>query len=611
MLKPPCVRPAHLIALSLLLLTYQAVAQGSRAAQASAMTLLTDPFLQLPTENSVRVVWFTEFAGSEHYVLYGEGLRQRARAETKKMSRLAEDGESRVGAQVEDEEVYPAYTPREVWRHEATVTGLSRERVSYTVTSVTDGAEVTSGEFTLGPLPTAGQPLKILLTSDHQLKEMTPANLQKVEETVGRVDAVLFAGDLVNIPDRASEWFDDNRGFAFFPSLQGRASYPLERTREDGTVAKTTYKGGELIQHAPLFPVIGNHEVMGRFSPGISLGDQFNDPHPRTVARERYRQNAGLYNPQDDPEVRKRWLLDNSFNTLTYEELFTLPEDASGGEQYYAVQFGDVYLIGLYATRIWRNPSLDSDVRGKYREALGSLSSPDTWGYGDFIFEDLAKGSEQYAWLAEQLKSDAFRNAPYKVVLLHQAAHGIGDNYNPVFSHPVQILDRHEDGSLAAVRYEYPLADDIIVRDVQPLLEEAGVQLAHSGHSHLWFRMIAGGVNYLESSNVGNNYGCYVEGYAERSNVPDDPRYNAENYVAVGDPHGLEPVMPSVTSPQLDEAGNPLPCIASNDLTAFSILDTQSATVKSYVFDTRKPNSEVRLFDEFALTSAATAEENE
>ncbi|CCQ60429.1 hypothetical protein CWATWH0401_3766 [Crocosphaera watsonii WH 0401] len=30
-----------------------------------------------------------------------------------------------------------------------------------------------------------------------------------------------FAGDLVNIPDRASEWFDDKRGGAFF-SLSSR-----------------------------------------------------------------------------------------------------------------------------------------------------------------------------------------------------------------------------------------------------------------------------------------------------------------------------------------------------------------------------------------------------
>ncbi|NJO76528.1 MAG: hypothetical protein HC833_23955 [Leptolyngbyaceae cyanobacterium RM1_406_9] len=38
---------------------------------ASTSQLLTDPFLQLPTENSVRVVWFTEFEGDRHRVEYG------------------------------------------------------------------------------------------------------------------------------------------------------------------------------------------------------------------------------------------------------------------------------------------------------------------------------------------------------------------------------------------------------------------------------------------------------------------------------------------------------------------------------------------------------------
>ena len=50
---------------------------------------------------------------------------------------------------------------------------------------------------------------------------MVAANLQKVVETIGKIDAVFFAGDLVNIPERASEWFDDKRGGAFFPCLQG------------------------------------------------------------------------------------------------------------------------------------------------------------------------------------------------------------------------------------------------------------------------------------------------------------------------------------------------------------------------------------------------------
>jgi hypothetical protein len=54
-------------------------------------------------------------------------------------------------------------------------------------------------------------------------------------------------------------------------------------------------------------------------------------------------------------------------------------------------------------------------------------------------------------------------------------------------------------------------------------------------------------------------------------------------------------------APLQDEAGNPLPYVASNDITAFSILDTGTGTVSSYYFDTREPTSTVVKFDEFAL----------
>ncbi|MBD1942019.1 fibronectin type III domain-containing protein, partial [Coleofasciculus sp. FACHB-712] len=146
--------------------------------------LLTDPFLQLPTETSVRVVWFTEFAG-EHRVAYGENLARSVVASTTKLSRTREDSQSRVGNQTQDGQIYQQPTSRDIWRHEAEVTGLTPgTRVSYRVTSLReDGTSVSSKVFTLAPKPTPGTSLKILLTSDHQLKPMTSANLQKVVET--------------------------------------------------------------------------------------------------------------------------------------------------------------------------------------------------------------------------------------------------------------------------------------------------------------------------------------------------------------------------------------------------------------------------------------------
>jgi hypothetical protein len=559
--------------------------------------LLTDPFLQLPTDNSVRVVWFTEFAGTRHTVAFGQGLKQTATASTTKLSRTYEDQNSKVAEQTEDGQVYSEPTLRHIWRHEAEITGLSpNQRVPYQVTSTReDGQTVSSDRFTLAAAPTAGTPMKILLTSDHQLKPMVAANLQKVEETIGQVDAVFFAGDLINIPDRASEWFDDNRGGAFFPALQGRASYELD---EDG--AKTRYVGGKIIQSAPMFTTIGNHEVMGRFSPKKRLNDQFDDAFPRTIAQKQYTQNLKQINPENNPEVEQRWLKDQSFNTDTYEEIFTLPQSETGGKRYYAVTFGDIRLVVLYITNIWRTPSLDRKARGKYRERETELGTPENWGYGQHIFESIAKGSPQYNWLQQELSSPAFQQAKYKIVMFHHPPHSLGENAVPAYTNPVQVIDRDDQGRITAIRYEYPQKDDYIIRDVLPLLETAKVQLVFFGHSHLWNRFISpSGMHFLETSNVGNSYGAYL-GDKQR----DVPKTGyQETYAAVGNPNGLDPIVPTI-APLTDPQGKPLPYIASNDITAFSILDTGIGTIASYRFDTKNPQSPVIKFDEFTLTTS-------
>ncbi|HEY9604637.1 MAG TPA: metallophosphoesterase family protein, partial [Allocoleopsis sp.] len=513
-----------------------------------------------------------------------------------KLSRIREDQQSKVGQQTEDGQVYQQPTMRAIWRHEANVTGLTPgNRIPYQVTSVReDGQVVSSKQFTLAPNPKPQTPLKILLTSDHQLKPMTAANLQKVAETIGQVDAVFFAGDSVNVPDRASEWFDDNRGGAFFPGLQGRAHYELEKNG-----VKTTYTGGELIQHAPLFPATGNHEVMGRFSMKDSLSDQFADSFPRAVAQAIYQTKAKWLNPTNDPRQRELWLKNNTFNTDTYQEIFTLPQSHSGAKNYYAVTFGDIRLVVLYITNIWRTPSLDADAKGKYRERGQDLNNLTAWGYGQHIFEPVAKGSTQYNWLKRELNSLPFKQAKYKIVMFHHPPHSLGDNIVPAYTDPVQLIERDKDRRIKAIRYEYPKADDYIIRDVVPRLEASGVQLVFYGHTHVWNRFVSPkGMHFLETSNVGNTYGAYL-GQKKRS-VPTN--YLTE-YDATGDPNGLEAVTPTL-APLLGDDRKPLPYVASDDITAFSILDTGTGLVSSYRFDTRSPQSPVVKFDEFRLASS-------
>ncbi|MDF5708450.1 MAG: metallophosphoesterase family protein [Nostoc sp. S4] len=542
----------------------------------SAPHLLTDPFLQLPTDNSVRVVWFTEFAGSQHTVSYGENLKQTAKADTIKLSRTREDQKSRVANQTQDGQVYQKPVGRDIWRHEAEITGLTPGvRVNYRVTSVRkDGEAVSSDVFSLAATPKPGTPLKILLTSDHQLKPMTSANLQKVVETVGQVDGVWFAGDLVNVSDRASEWFDDNGGGALFPGLQGRAKYEMNHNG-----VKTIYTGGQIIQHAPIFTCIGNHEVMGRYARTESLDDEFNDTIPHAVAQKLYPNKS---------------LRDNSFNTVTYEEIFTLPTSQEGGKKYYAVSFGDVRLVVLYITNMWRTPKLDTQVKGRYKEPEKDLNNLENWGYGQVIYEPIAKGSKQYNWLEAELNSREFKQAKYKVVMFHHPPHTLGDNIVPAYTDSIQIIER--DNHIKAVRYEYPKNADYIIRDVVPLLEAANVQLVFYGHSHLWNRFVSStGMHFLETSNVGNTYGA-----AWGNRKREVPIGYQEDYVQLGDPNGLEPMLPTI-APLLGEDGKPMPYIASNEITVFSIFDTGMGTISSYRFDTRKPNSEVLKFDEFKL----------
>ena len=59
-------------------------------------SLLSDPFLQLPTANTVNVVWFTEFAGDKHWVEYGTQFKQQVLAKTTKLSRVREDKDSQI-----------------------------------------------------------------------------------------------------------------------------------------------------------------------------------------------------------------------------------------------------------------------------------------------------------------------------------------------------------------------------------------------------------------------------------------------------------------------------------------------------------------------------------
>jgi hypothetical protein len=259
-------------------------------------------------------------------------------------------------------------------------------------------------------------------------------------------------------------------------------------------------------------------------------------------------------------------------------------------------------------------------------------------------FETFDEGSEQYEWLQEVLASEEFQNARYQIVMAHQTAFGLGDNAVPAMADPTVTIF-YEDGgeetsmelswpvdqatweeeitpildSISSIRYAYPAEDDVWRNDIEPLLLENGVDLVLNGHSHLWNRATVEDMHYLETSNVGNTFGAHYSDDDGAVNQraswvatfweeleSDDPRWDPADYPRTGDVHGREPIFPTEFNPMeelepLEENNRPLPFVSSNNLTAFTIFDTASGTVSSYVFDTRDPESEVRLFDQFVI----------
>lgn len=509
--------------------------------RADTKQLLTEPMLQSPTEDSVHVVWFTDSETKDNQIICGQKAEKSVQADTTKLSRMRTFSGKRVN----------------VWRHEGVVEGLpayygnKKERMLYYVTS--DG--IKSEKYYLQAKPQNETKLNILLTSDGQLKDMVAANLEMAEKTVGHIDAVFYAGDLVNIPDQADEWFDFGDANTFFSLMQGNGRKQLKGV---------TYQGAPLLQEAPMYAAVGNHEFMGRYSDAYDIGLQFNDVMP------------------DD------------FNTISYQELFTMPRSKAGGELYYAETIGNVRLIVLNVTRMWRNQVIGE--KSDYSEDVRSLGNPLMTSGGAIIYEPIKKGSKQYQWLVGELKSEEYQQAKYKVVMFHHQVHGLGLNAIPPFTDPVKKEIRDAGGKLQQILYEYPIENDYLLRDLEPLMEEAGVDLVFNGHSHVWNRFrTEQGMNYLESSNVGNHYGAFYDGAKRSEMVPSDMTdFDAKDYALSGDPGGLEPISPLFMDRRVRY-------IASNEVTVFSILNTQTGIVSSYAYDITKPEDGVKKIDYFLM----------
>ncbi len=546
--------------------------------------LLCEPYLLLPDETGVEVAWVTDRRPRASRLVFvpwelADRLEQLSpdelldasiggelpgavwvQAISTRLPAMAEDRESVLPARLVDlrlalrsGETSGVTVPREVWRIAARATGLEPGRAyAYRVAS----SGVASDVARLSAAPPAGAPmLRLLLTSDHQLGATVPATMKQAIAATGRFDAVLYAGDFVNVPDRASEWFDDARGSAFFPSMRG------------------------ILPNTPMLSVVGNHEVQGTREAGATLAESFESALPLAVSPD------GL-------------------SLSNYEMLFPSPS----GSRFFAITFGGVRIIALSAARVWRSERAaehpeDRVASSRYQESREVLDDPLAQRYGSHIIDDLSAGSPQYNWLRRELRSPEFAGARLRIVVMHESPHSIGVNAMPHFAHPVRLEERDATGRVTGVRYDYPSSENILLRDVAPLLEAARVELVIGGHSHLWSRFTSpAGVHYLETSHAGSTHGAFESGGGRQRARP--PRlWNAHDALAQGDPGGLTPIVPSIR-PRLGPEDQPLPYVADPELSVFSVLTVSAdagAEVSSYVVDSRTPDAPAQLFDAFPL----------
>ena len=157
-------------------------------------------------------------------------------------------------------------------------------------------------------------------------------------------------------------------------------------------------------------------------------------------------------------------------------------------------------------------------------------------------------------------------------------------------------------GAITEVRYEYPVEVDYFRRDIEPLLHRYGL-------------------NFLETSSAGNCFGAFwtqpdgsywrggirsagsVSFWGELDQGPGISRWDPDNYAGVDDPHGRQPILPTLANPMVvfDDEPDPVPFVCSNKISTFSILDTRDGVVRSFAFDVRQPAGEVIKFDQFSL----------
>jgi hypothetical protein len=181
-----------------------------------------------------------------------------------------------------------------------------------------------------------------------------------------------------------------------------------------------------LLAQSALWPTIGNHEM------GLSTIN-IPDHGPFTHGGISTSDSPNSYYTADDSTPRR----------MPYLDIFTLPSRgeaggiASGTEQYYSFDYGNLHIVSLDSQLSMRNPSQRATMRN---------------------------------WLINDLNSN---QQDWTIVIFH---------------HPPYTKGSHDSDKVASLKFSIDQPIITVREEFTPLFENYGVDMVYSGHSHSYER---------------------------------------------------------------------------------------------------------------------------
>ncbi len=247
----------------------------------------------------------------------------------------------------------------------------------------------------------------------------------------------------------------------------------------------------DILKSAAVLPTIGNHEMGAGLLPICAIRPAFcggNPPKPLSPAIPEFVPYGGVSTSSDPADYDGNKDLQPDGTGMPYLDIFSLPTNgesgglASGTEQYYSVDYGNVHVVSLDSQLSARDPG--------QREAMKE-------------------------WLVADLSGN---DRDWTIVIFHHPPYTKGANHD----------SDDADGGLGIDQPEWDMRNEFT-----PIFEDYGVDVVYSGHSHSYER------SYYLRGHTGTSDTFSANEHAEL-NAEGDPAlgYGKETYAQLSPTSG-------------------------------------------------------------------------